>query len=141
MAKGFPAENARFELGINNIILRLENEYDLTIALEVAYWGDWRFIFGGDVQATEHGLISAIDIEGNGPHDNLFLATGAADMAGTLLKQCSIMREIQARGEVDYWLNYKLLGVDPGRGWGQNSHVNLRGVLTERAFLQWLANK
>jgi hypothetical protein len=140
MAKGFPAENAHFDLGVNNIILRLDNEYDLVVALEVSYWGDWRFIFGNDVQSTSNGLLAAHRADGeldDDITDNEFLKLAAVEMASTLLKRSAIMREMHARGEIDYWLNYKLLGLDPSRGWGQNSHVNLRGELTAQAFTKW----
>lgn len=143
-AKGFPAEGAKFELGINNIILRLENEYDLTVAIETTYWGDWRFIFGSDVQSSADGLLAAHRPDGKNTDDitdNEFLKLDAGNMAAILLRQSAIMREIRARGEIDYWLNYKLLGIDPARGWVEGAHVNKRGVLTEKAFRLWLAEQ
>jgi hypothetical protein len=143
-AKGFPAEGAQFELGVNNILLRLENEYDLTVAIETTYWGDWRFMFGSGVQSSANGLIAAHRPDGERTDDitdNEFLQLDASNMAAILLRQSAIMREIRARGEIDYWLNYKLLGIDPARGWGEDSHVNKRGVLTEQAFRLWLTEQ
>ena len=142
MAKGFPAENAYFDLGINNIILRLDNEYDLVVALEISYWGNWRFIFIGrdDVQSASNGLLAAHrnDVElTDDITDNEFLKLDAPEIASKLLKRSVIMREMHARGEIDHWLNYKLIGSSLRHGWGQNSHVNLRGELTAQAFTKW----
>ncbi|MBC8371408.1 MAG: hypothetical protein H8E25_15505 [Planctomycetes bacterium] len=139
-AKGFPAESAHFDLGLSNIILRLENEYDLIVAIETSYWGDLRFLFGADVQASDHGIIAAHRpdyVLDDDITDNEFFHLHFLKMAGTLLRQSVVMREIQARGELDFWLNYKLLGIDPGRGWNKNSHVYERANLTEKAFLLW----
>ena len=141
LAKGYPAENAHFDLGINNIILRLDNEYDLVVSIKRVYWGDPRFFAGEDVRADADGIVvvmSVDDRESDTVSNNAFLKLSAAHMAATLLRQSVVMREIQARGEVDYWLNYTLLGIDTNRDWGDNSHVDKRAALTEQAFYQWL---
>ena len=140
LAKGYPAENAHFDLGLNNIILRLDNEYDLVVSIKRAYWGDLRFIAGEDVQADADGIVVAMSVddrESDAASDNAFLKLPAMRMAATLLRQSVVMREIQTRGEVDYWLNYALLGLDINRGYRDNSHVDKRAALTEQAFYQW----
>lgn len=142
LAKGYPAENAHFDLGLNNIILRLDNEYDLVVSIKRAYWGDLRFVAGEDVQADADGIVvamSADDRESDAASDNAFLQLPPVSMAATLLRQSAVMREIQARGEIDYWLNYALLGVDANRDWSDNSHVDKRAALTGQAFYQWHA--
>jgi|TARA_B110000438_G_C15720663_1_gene609651 hypothetical protein len=142
LAKGYPAENAHFGLGLNNIILRLDNEYDLVVSIKRAYWGDLRFVTGEDVQADADGIVVAMGVGGrqsDAASNNAFLKLPAAHMAATVLRQSVVMREIQARGEVDYWLNYTLLGIDTNRDWGDNSHVDKRAALTEQAFYQWHA--
>ena len=140
LAKGYPAEEAYFDLGLNNIILRLKGEYDLVVSIKRAYWGDLRFIAGEDVQADADGIVVAMSVddrEGDAASDNAFLKLPAMRMAATLLRQSVVMREIQARGEVDYWLNYTLLGLDINRAYRNNSHVDKRAALTEQAFYQW----
>ena len=140
LAKGYPAENAHFDLGLNNIILRLDNEYDLVVSIKRAYWGDLRFVAGEDVQADADGIVVAMSVddrESDAASDNAFLKLPAMRMAATLLRQSVVMREIQARGEVDYWLNYTLLGLDINRAYRNNSHVDKRAALTEQAFYQW----
>ena len=142
LAKGYPAENAHFDLGLNNIILRLDNEYDLVVSIKRAYWGDLRFVTGEDVQADADGIVVAMGVGGrqsDAASNNAFLKLPAAHMAATVLRQSVVMREIQARGEVDYWLNYTLLGIDTNRDWGDNSHVDKCAALTEQAFYQWHA--
>ena len=142
LAKGYPAEGARFHLGLNNIILRLENEYDLVVSIKRAYWGDLRFVAGEDVQADADGIVVAMsgdDRESDAASDNAFLQLPSVSMAATLLRQSVVMREIQARGEIDYWLNYALLGVDANRDWSDNSHVDKRAALIGQAFYQWHA--
>jgi hypothetical protein len=139
-AKGYPAEEAHFDLGLNNIILRLKGEYDLVVSIKRAYWGDLRFIAGEDVQADADGIVVAMSVnnrESDTASDNAFLKLPALHMAALLLRQSVVMREIQARGEVDYWLNYALLGLDINRGYRDNSHVDKRAALTEQAFYQW----
>ena len=140
LAKGYPAENAHFDLGLNNIILRLDNEYDLVVSIKQAYWGDLRFVAGEDVQADADGIVAAMSVndrESDTASDNAFLKLPALRMAALLLRQSVVMREIQARGEVDYWLNYTLLGLNINRAYRNNSHVDKRAALTEQAFYQW----
>jgi len=140
LAKGYPAENASFDLGLNNIILRLDNEYDLVVGIKRAYWGDLRFVAGEDVQADADGIVVAMSVddrESATASNNAFLNLPALRMAAILLRQSVVMREIQARGEVDYWLNYALLGLNVNRAYRNNSHVDKRAALTEQAFYQW----
>jgi hypothetical protein len=81
--------------------------------------------------------MSANERESDTASDNAFLKLPALRMAALLLRQSVVMREIQARGEVDYWLNYTLLGLDMNRAYRNNSHVDKRAALTEQAFYQW----
>ena len=63
LAKGYPAEDASFDLGLNNIILRLKGEYDLVVSIKRAYWGDLRFVAGEDVQADADGIVVAMSVD------------------------------------------------------------------------------
>ena len=114
LADGYPAENAHFDLGVNNIILHLGSElvprYDLVLTLDRA-----------SLQLPE------------------------VRMAAALLSTSVIIRQMQASGEIDDWLNYALLGADIimnytllgagiNSGWGDK-----RAELTEQAFYQWRA--
>lgn len=122
LADGYPAENAHFYLGVNNIILHLGSElvprYDLVIPL-----------YRASLPAS----------------DNAFMQLPDSLMAANLLRISVVMREIQASGEIDDWLNYALLGADKimnytllgagiNSGWGDK-----RAELTEQAFYQWQA--
>jgi hypothetical protein len=139
-AKGFPAENAQFKLGVNHIIIILNNEYSQTIPIETATLSDPRLLVGDNFHNTGKALIAARkidDIPAESLLDNYFLQLDEQEMAETLLFQACIMREIQARGSLDYWLNYILLGLNPSRGWGENSHVNERAHLIKIAYQRW----
>ena len=112
------------------------------VSIKRAYWGDLRFVAGEDVQADADGIVVAMSVddrESDAASDNAFLQLPSVSMAATLLRQSAVMREIQARGEIDYWLNYALLGVDANRDWSDNSHVDKRAALTGQAFYQWHA--
>ena len=140
-AKGFPAEHAQFKLGINHIILLLGDEYAQTIPIETATLGDPRLLIGDDFHNTGRALIATRKIDGTPPEsllDNYFLQLPEKEMAATLLYQVCIMREMQARGSLGYWLNYTLLGLGPDRDWKESSHVDERAHLIKLAYQRWL---
>jgi hypothetical protein len=76
---------------------------------------------------------------GDGARDDGFLALVPADMAATLLRHAVMMRDIETRGAFDYWLNYDLLGLEPGVGWDEENPVNAAAYAVERAFREWHA--
>lgn len=141
-SRGFPAESASFSLGLNDVLLHLENEGIEELRIETAGWGDPRLIFGDGVHPTEHGFLSARTTgsasTGSDSADAAFLRLSPEQMAAVLLRQATTMREIQARGELDYWLNYDLLGLNPSSGWMGNNVVDRRAHAVEAAFFQWL---
>lgn len=141
-SRGFPAEQANFTLGLNDILLHLKGEGVEVLRIETAGWGDPRVIFGDGVHPTEHGFMSARTTgaasTGSDSADAAFLRLAPEQMAAVLLRQATVMREIKARGELDYWLNYDLLGLNPSSGWMDGNIVDRRAYMVESAFFQWM---
>jgi hypothetical protein len=141
-ARGFPAESASFSLGMTDILLHLENEGIKVVRIEAAGWGDLRTHFGDGVHPTDIGFqtgrIRGAEATGDASSDAAFLHLEAVEMAAVLLRQATVMREIQARGELDYWLNYDLLGIDPASGWMEGNVVDRRAYAVQSGFYQWL---
>jgi hypothetical protein len=141
-SRGFPAEAATFSLGMSDILLHLEGEGVKIVRVETAGWGDVRTNFGDGTHPTENGFMTGrvrgAEATGDGTFDAQFVHLEAVEMAAVLLRQATTMREIQARGELDYWLNYDLLGVDPSSGWMANSTVDRRASAVQAGFYQWI---
>ncbi len=144
-ARGFPAAGARFGLDHSDVLLTLAGEGIYPMRIEASGWGDLRTAIGDGVHPTRDGFLSArstgLDASGDGGRDAAFLDLSAEDMAAVLLRQAVMMREIQTRGELGYWLNYDLLGLVPGQGWDEDAPVNRRAYLVEFAFREWLADR
>ena len=115
LADGYPAENAHFDLGVNNIILHLGNElvprYDLVLALDRE-----------SLQLPEARMAAAL------------LSTSvivrqmqASDKIDDWLNYALL----SAERHYD-WINYTLLRAHTNSDWGDN-----RAELTEHAFYQW----
>jgi len=142
-SRGFPAEQASFSLGLNDILLHLKGEGVEVLRIETAGWGDPRTAIGDGVHPTEEGFLSARTTgptaTGSDSADATFLRLPPEKMAAILLRQAATMREIKARGELDYWLNYDLLGLNPSSGWMGNNVVDRRANAVDAAFQQWLA--
>lgn len=140
-ARGFPAESARFTLDHSDILIRFQNEGIWPLRIESTGWADPRTAVGDGLHPTSHGFLSARrtdpDATGDGTSDSAFLLLDSPAMAALLLRQATTMREIHARGEFDYWLNYDLLGLNPKSGWGEGNPVNLRAEAVQTAFWQW----
>ena len=154
--KGYPAEKAYFDWGVNDIILRLGNElaprYDLVITLEEDWLPaqptppHWQSATQHSPSALPYWLavtpssLSALPATKYPSHwpqtvsDNTFIPLPEVRMAAALLSESVVMRKIQASGEIDDWLNYILLDTGTNSGWGDN-----RAALTEQAFYQWHA--
>lgn len=141
-ARGFPAAQASFSLGMSDVLLHLKDEGIKVVRIEAAGWGDPRILFGDGVHPTEHGFMTGrtrgSEATGEGTKDAAFLNLEVQEMAATLLRQATTMREIQERGEFDYWLNYDLLGLDPSSGWMENNTVDRRAYAVQSGFYQWL---
>lgn len=141
-ARGFPAEEASFSLGLSDLLLHLKGEGVVPLRIETAGWGDLRTSLGDGVHPNEHGFLTARrtneEATGEGTSDAAFLQLEVVDMAAVLLRQAATMREIQARGEFDYWLNYDLLGINPESGWMEGNIVDRRAYAVQAGFFQWI---
>ncbi|MHC4380404.1 MAG: hypothetical protein ACYSU1_04875 [Planctomycetota bacterium] len=141
-ARGFPAAEARFSLGLNDLLLHMEGEGVEALRIETTGWGDLRTSFGDGVHPNEHGFLTARrtneEATGEGTSDAAFLQLEVVDMTAVLLRQAATMREIQARGEFDYWLNYDLLGINPESGWMEGNIVDRRAYAVQDGFYQWI---
>jgi|FLOH01.1.fsa_nt_gi hypothetical protein len=141
-SQGFPAEAASFSLGMSDILLHLSGEGVEIVRVETAGWGDVRTNFGDLVHPTDQGFLTGrirgAEATGDATFDALFIHLEVTEMAAVLLRQATTMREIQARGEFDYWLNYDLLGIDPSSGWMASNTVDRRAYAVQSGFYQWL---
>jgi hypothetical protein len=63
------------------------------------------------------------------------------DMTAVLLRQAVTLREMQARGEFDYWLNYDLLGLNPQSGWMEGNVVDRRAYAVQSGYYQWIEQR
>ena len=142
-ARGFPAEQASFSLGLNDILLHLQGEGVEVLRIETTGWGDPRTVFGDGLHPTEDGFLTARATgpgsTGDSSADATFLRLPPEQLAAALLRQATTMREIKARGELDYWMNYDLLGLNPSAPWWGENLVDRRAHAVEAAFYQWLA--
>ena len=142
-ADGQPAGRSRLELGMTDVIAHLGHLGTLPMRIETAGWGDSRTLFGDRVHGTTTGFLAAHDNSAarGDASDNVFFLMAPEDMAATLLRQALIMYEIQARGELAYWLNYDLLGLDPTIGWWRGATVDARANAMEDAYYAWLRSR
>lgn len=144
-ARGFSAEGARFSLSEADLLITFKNEGVQPLRIETTGWADPRTALGDGVHPTDRGFLSARrmgpEAAGSETTDTAFLLLEPPVMAGLLLRQAATMREIQARGAFDYWINYDLLGLAPGIGWHENSTVNQRAQGVLDAFEQWHAQR
>lgn len=144
-ARGFPAEEAHFSMGLNDLLLHLKGEGIVALRIETTGWGDLRTTFGDGVHPNQHGFLTArrtnADATGDASADAAFLQLEVVDMAALLLRQAATMREIQARGEFDYWLNYDLLGLNPKSGWMESNVVDRRAYAVQTGFYQWVGQR
>lgn len=144
-ARGFPAEEACFSMGLNDLLLHMKGEPSMTLRIETAGWGDLRTTFGDGVHPTGEGFLSARrtneDATGEGTSDAAFLQLEVVDMSALLLRQAVTLREMQARGEFDYWLNYDLLGLNPQSGWMEGNVVDRRAYAVQAGFYQWIEQR
>jgi len=144
-ARGFPAEEAQFTLGLNDLILHLKGEDSITMRIETTGWGDLRTIFGDGVHPNDQGFLTArrtnLDATGNATSDAAFLQLSVTDMAALLLRQAATLREFQERGEFDFWINYNLLGLNPETGWMESNVVERRAYAVQAGFYQWMTQR
>ncbi|KAA3611694.1 MAG: hypothetical protein DWQ01_06315 [Planctomycetota bacterium] len=144
-ASVFPAERATFSLGFTDILVAYQGEGIEAVRMETAGWGDPRLLGSDRTHPTSHGFltgrVTGADSTGDDSLDAAFLHMESVDMAATLLRQTAIQREIQARGEFDFWINYDLLGLWPGNGFGEENPVVERGYAVEYAFRKWLSEE
>lgn len=140
---GRPLGHGRFLLDHTDVLMDLGEDGIWTVRLATAGWGDPRTLFGDGVHPNATGFTSerslAADAAGESARDDGFLALAPPDMAATLLRQAVMMREIRTRGAFDYWLNYDVLGLDPGAGWREDNPVTADAHALEQAFRAWLA--
>ena len=140
-ARGFPAESARFSLDQTDVLIRFTGEGIWPLRIESTGWADLRTAIGDGIHPNERGFLSARrtdhEASGDATEDSAFLLLESPEMAGLLLRQAATMREIQARGSFDYWLNYDLLGLHPDHGWRDGNPVDARANAVHAAFWQW----
>lgn len=140
-ARGFPAESARFSLDHSDVLIRFTGEGIWPLRIASAAWADPRTAAGDGIHPTEHGFLAARRTDryasGDATEDSAFLLLEPPAMAALLLRQATTMREIQARGSFDYWLNYDLLGANPHHGWRDRNPVDARANAVHEAFWQW----
>ena len=138
-ARGFPAENATFSLGHTDILVTYANESVVAMRIETTGWGDYRTMTGDGAHPTDHGFLTGRrrgeSATGDDIEDSLFLHLHPIEMAALVLQQAALLREMTARGEFDYWLNYDLLGL--GAGWAENNPVDRRALAVGHAFRVW----
>lgn len=142
----FPAEKATFRLGMTDVLLELQGERTEVLRIETSGWGDVRTAVGDRIQTTDQGFVTDTVTDparstGDPALDNLFLQLPAEEMAAILLRQGAALRELHARGSTDYWVNYHLLGLWPGNGFGKDNPVERRPYAVELAFRTWLAEE
>lgn len=139
----FPAEGARFRLSFSDLLVEYRNEGIAAVRMETPGWGDPRTLLGDGYHPTEHGFMAermtGETTPGDDTNDSGFLALAHDEMAAVLLRQVAMQREIEERGAFDYWVNYDLLGLWPGNGYGAGNPVNRRAYAVEAAFRSWLA--
>ena len=142
-ARDAPAGRSSFEVGRSDVIVHLAEAGTHPLRIETAGWGDTRTLFGDRVHGTTTGFLAAHDNSAaeSDASDNLFFLLTPEDMAATLLRQALIMHEIQVRGELGYWLNYDLLGLDPTIGWWRGATVDTRANALEDAYYLWLRSR
>ncbi|PCJ54478.1 MAG: hypothetical protein COA70_04970 [Planctomycetota bacterium] len=141
-ARGFPAEEAHFSMGLSDLLLHLKGEDTISMRIETTGWADMRTAFGDGVHPTGQGFLTArrtnADATGNSTSDAAFLQLSIADMAALLLRQAATLREVQERGEFDFWINYNLLGLNPQTGWLESNVVERRAYAVQAGFYQWM---
>ena len=142
-ARDAPAGRSSFEIGRSDLIVHLAEAGTQPLRIETAGWGDSRTLFGDRVHGTSSGFLAAHDNSASAEDasDNLFFLLSPEDMAATLLRQALIMHEIRVRGELGYWLNYDLLGLDPTIGWWRGATVDARANALEDAYYLWLRSR
>lgn len=142
-AEGQPAGRSFLELGMTDVIAHLGELGTYPLRIETAGWGDTRTLFGDRVHGTTTGFLAAHDNSAakDDASDNVFFLMAPEDMAATLLRQALITWEIQSRGELAYWLNYDLLGLDPTIGWWRGATVDRRANAMEDAYYAWLRSR
>lgn len=141
----FPAEGARFRISFSDLLVEYRHEGIEAVRMETPGWADPRTLFGDGYHPTEEGFLTerltGEDSPGDDTNDAGFLSLPHDEMAAVLLRQVTMQRELQTRGEFDYWANYDLLGLWPGNGYGKDNPVNRRAYAVEAAFREWLAQR
>jgi hypothetical protein len=142
-AVDLPAGRTRFELGMTDVIAHLGELGTYPVRIETAGWGDTRTLFGDRVHGTTTGFLAAHDNSAaeEDASNNVFFLLTPEDMAATLLRQALIAWQIQSRGELGYWLNYDLLGLDPTIGWWRGATVDERANAVEDAYFEWIRSR
>jgi hypothetical protein len=143
LAVGYPAANTRFELGMTDVRVHVPEQGIYPYRIRTAGWGDLRTLFGDSLHASDQGFLAGHDrrvAEGDAA-DNVFFRLDADEMGAVLLRQALITREMHARGDTNYWMNYTLCGLDLTVGWGRSSFVDRAANAVEAAYWQWIKNR
>jgi len=144
-ARGFPAEEARLSLGLSDLLLHLKGEDTIPMRVETTGWGDLRTVFGDGAHPNDQGFLTARRTDaaatGDSTSDAAFLQLNVPDMAALLLRQAVTLREMQERGEFDFWINYNLLSLNPQTGWLEGNVVERRAYAVQAGFYQWMGQR
>lgn len=141
LTDGYPARDSRFEIGMTDLRLVLPDQGIYPLRIRTAGWGDPRTLFGDSLHGNDDGFVAAHDgsVGEDDAADNVFFRLAPEEMGAALLRQGLVMREMRARGSVNYWLNYSLCGLDPTVGWGSSAFVDRAANAVEEAYWEWLA--
>lgn len=143
LAVGYPAAETHFELGMTDVRVHVPGEGIYPFRIRTAGWGDPRTLFGDSLRATDEGFLAGHDSDADEDHaaDNVFFQLSANEIGAALLRQVLITRELRARGDTNYWMNYTLCGLDLTIGWGRGAFVDRAANAVEAAYWEWLKSR
>lgn len=136
----FPAEEARFKIDFTDVVVYFKGEGWKPLRIYNTGWADPRTMPGDDSHPAKFGFMVGPTSETPERGDELlashFFQRNEQEMAAILLRQAALMREYQARGSFDFWMNMNFLGLVSG--WEGGNPVSARAYAVESAYWSWL---